>query len=134
MGAKRRTSLLGTGYAYRYHEGERRTVYSFIPMTLRICDVKHVGTLSGKGGKRLRNGDVSMIAEDGKLPSLRVREIDPSSGMLSFRLCDFMNDIADSYSMLTNFMALSVVSFGNSFIMSTSVFRSFPLRSTGTRN
>lgn len=50
----------------------------------------HTGDASGhhrdKGGKNYVRGEASIIAEDRKLPSSRAREIDPSSGMLSFRL------------------------------------------------
>lgn len=57
--------------------------------------------------------------------------MDPS-GMLTFRLCDFKKDIADSYSILANLKVLSVASRGNSFISSVSVSKTLPLRSTET--
>lgn len=57
--------------------------------------------------------------------------MEPSSGMLSFKLWDFTKDMAESNIIPISLMALSDASLGNSFIMSTSVLRSFPLRSTG---
>lgn len=57
--------------------------------------------------------------------------MEPSSGMLSFKLWDLTKDMTESNIMPISLMALSDASLGSSFMMSTSVFRSFPLRSTG---
>lgn len=113
-------------------KGILKRFYSFILMTSRIRDVNRLDIIKGRwydcaieifdwGGRKTR--DYS--------PSVRAREIDPSSGMLSFRLWLFMKEMAESLSMVISFIALLAVSLGSSFISSTSDFsKSLLLRST----
>lgn len=93
-----------------------------------VCDVR------SSGWDGLRNGmRPSLYHRIESLPWSRARDMEPSSGMLSFKLWDLTKDMAESNIMPISLMALSDASLGSSFIMSTSLLRSFPLRSTGKR-